>query len=106
MTKRVSFLSLLLFTLLVGCARVSHRAQARVLPFQLTPTNVIVYVPCATLTPFTDYRDFMDIDEIASSSNVVLLGHQSPGATPYPTDAEVPLLPPAEATLIFNDDCQ
>lgn len=59
--------------------------------------TVHILTPCATLTPFTDYRDFMARGMTVSSAYGVLRGYGGRYVNP---DA---VLPPAEATLVFDN---
>lgn len=59
--------------------------------------TVHILTPYATLTPFTDYRDFMARGMTVSSAYGVLRGH---GGRYVDPDA---VLPPAEATLVFDN---
>ena len=64
---------------------------------------VHILIPCATLTPYQDYRDFMTPGSIRGSGDYVLRGHPLPS---YPTPqvgVGETVLPPEEATLVFDN---
>lgn len=67
--------------------------------------NVVhVDIPCATMTPYQDYRDFME----PGQSGERLIGPLVAGQpTKVPAPFEV-LIQPAEATLVFDNSegCQ
>lgn len=67
--------------------------------------NVVhIRIPCATLTPYQDYRDFMT----PGSSIDGLRGHPVPGYPTQPPGVNETIIPPAEATLVFDhsEGCQ
>ncbi len=65
--------------------------------------NVVhILIPCATLTPYQDYRDFMTPGSAFSSAGGTVRGYPAPG---YPTSVpgfNETVIPPAEATLVFD----
>lgn len=90
-----------LILLVAGCR--THKAPPA--PISLEGTNVHVLIPCATLTPFADYRDFMDPGSVLYG-DFILKGH--PTGEPFPTmpafeGAPPQILPPTQATLVFDN---
>lgn len=66
-------------------------------------TTVKVVAPCATLTPFVDYRDFMQPGRLVMGGDYAIRGHPMPGYADQAIPPGVTLIPPEKATIIFAD---
>lgn len=66
-------------------------------------TTVKVVIPCATLTPFVDYRDFMKPGRRVMAGDYAIRGHPLPGYAEQEIPPGITLIPPEKATIIFAD---